>query len=187
MLPMTFDARRFAWVLLAAAPLAATSQEGESRAPLVDPGDKYVALEVQGCADKCPSFEIYVFDTGRMAFRPNNQYNASRTTVYKNGMPAIYERISKYLQDTGALNAPTDCAQQRDGSSTAIVTSSDGSNAQKATWSGNCANQAEKARGIAKVFVNQTAFWRNINADTRYWQKHWETWVYPNKAADGAK
>jgi hypothetical protein len=182
MFPMTLDVRRFAWVLVAASPLMAAAQDEPARAPLVDPGDKYVALKVDGCADKCPSFEIYVFDSGRMAFRPNNQYNASRTTVYKNGMRAIYERIAKYLQDTGALDAPADCADKREGSSTATVTSSDGSNTRTATWSGNCANQSEKGRGIAKVFVNQTAFWRNINSDTRYWQKHWETWVYPDKA-----
>jgi hypothetical protein len=181
---MTLDVRRFSWVLLAASPLVATAQEDAARAPLADPEDKYVSLTVEGCADKCPSFEIYVFDTGRLAFRPNNQYNASRKTVYKNGMPAIYERIAKYLQDTGALDAPADCTERREGSSTATVAASDGSKEQKATWSGNCANQAEKARALAKVFVNQTAFWRNINSDTRYWQEHWETWVYPDKATD---
>jgi hypothetical protein len=187
MVPMTLDVRKFAWILLAATPLVAAAQENAARAPLVDPGDKYVALTIDGCADKCPSFEIYVFENGRMAFRPNNQYSSTHKTIYKNGSAGAYNRIAKYLEDSGSLNAPTDCADRREGSSTATVVSSDGSTEKKASWSGNCANQAERGRALAKVFVNQTAFWRNINSDTRYWQEHWETWVYPNKAEATAK
>jgi hypothetical protein len=58
----------------------------------------------------------------------------------------------------------------------AIVTSSQNGQVQKATWSAGCANQLEKGRSLVKVFVNQSGFWRNINKDSRYWEKYWETW-----------
>jgi hypothetical protein len=179
--------RQFAWLLLALTPLTATAQDDAARTPLAKPGDKYVALDIQGCADRCPSFEIYVFSTGRMIFRPNNQYNSAKGPVRKSGMRSVYERIAKYLQDSGALNAPADCADRREVSSTAIVISSDGSQEQKASWSGNCSNQSEKGKAIAKVFVNQTGFWRNINSDSRYWEKHWETWEYPGRTPEPVK
>lgn len=182
MFQASLSARRFTWLLFAALPLAAVAQEDSSRPPLVSPGDKYVALDIQGCADKCPSFEIVIFDSGRMTFRPNNSYSASKNTIYKNGMRSIYDRVLRYLQETGSLNEPAECTNRREGSSTATVSASDGSQQQKASWSGNCANQVERGKSIAKVFVNQTAFWRNINNDTRYWEKHWETWEYPDKA-----
>jgi hypothetical protein len=187
MIQIALDLRQFAWVLLAATPLAATAEEGAARAPLVEPGDKYVALDVQGCADKCPSFEIYVFDNGRMVFRPNNQYNSSNRLIHKNGMRNVYERIAKYLKDSGAFNAPADCTDRRDGAATATVVASDGAQPQKASWSAGCANQAERAKSLAKVFVNQTGMWRNINSDSRYWEKHWETWEYPDASASAAK
>jgi len=180
---MPHDARRYAWVLLAAFPLVALGEEAAAPAPAAEPGSKYVALNVQGCADKCPSFEIQVFDTGRMIFKPNNQYNSSNAPVRKNGMRNVYNRIAKYLESSGALNAPSDCTNRRDGAATATVESAQGADVKKASWSAGCANQAERAKSIAKVFVNQTGMWRNINSDSRYWEKHWETWEYPTTTA----
>jgi hypothetical protein len=184
---IALDVRPFAWILLAAFPLTAMAQEDAAHTPVAQPGDKYVALAVQGCADKCPSFEIYVFDSGRMVFRPNNQYNSSHATVHKNGMRSVYGRIAKYLQDTGALNTPADCTDRKEGLATATVESAHDAGVQKASWSVGCANQAEKAKSLAKVFVNQTGMWRNINSDSRYWEKHWETWEYPAAAAAATK
>jgi len=185
MFQMPHDARRFAWVLLVACPLVAVAEE--AAAPAAEPGSKYVALNVQGCADKCPSFEITVYDSGRMIFKPNNQYNSSKGPVRKNGMRNVYERIAKYLEDTGALNAPADCADRKDGAATATVASAQGADVRKASWSAGCANQAERAKSIAKVFVNQTGMWRNINSDSRYWEKHWETWEYPEPSKAAAQ
>jgi hypothetical protein len=187
MVQMPRSAGRFAWALLAACPLVAIAQDTAAPAPAAEPGGKFVALDVQGCADKCPSFEITVYDSGRMIFKPNNQYNSSNGPVRKNGMRNVYERIAKYLQDTGSLNAPADCTDRKDGAAVATVSSGQGSDVRKASWSAGCANQAERAKSIAKVFVNQTGMWRNINSDSRYWEKHWETWEYPTAPATAAK
>lgn len=187
MYQMSFDIRRLALAALFASPLAATAQDAAAPAATAEPGSRYVSLNVQGCADRCPSFEIHVYDTGRMIFRPNNSYNASKGPVRKSGMRNVYERIAKYLQDTGALNAPADCTGQKQGAAIATVESAQDGQVQKASWSAGCANQAERAKSIAKVFVNQTGMWRNINSDSRYWEKHWETWEYPDATATAAK
>jgi len=187
MVLVSFHVRRFTLAFMIASPLAAMAQEDASRAPLAQAGDKYVALDVRGCADRCPSFEIYVFDSGRMIFRPNNQYNSTQGPVRKSGMRSIYERIAKYVQDSGALTAPTDCTNRKDGTSAATVMSSDGSQEQRVTWSAGCENQADQAKNLAKVFVNQTGFTRSINSDPRYWKKHWETWEYPDASKTAAK
>ena len=153
---------------------AAVAEEPAASAPLAKPGDTYVSLQVQGCENKCPSFEIYVFSNGRMTFRSNNQYTAAKGTHYKSGMPDIYNKISKYLADSGAFNAAAGCAEKNADTSTATAQASKDSQVQTATWSSSCAEQREKGRSVVKVFVNQTGMWRLIRSDTRYWEKYWE-------------
>lgn len=137
-------------------------------------GGNSVSLQVVGCAAKCPSFEIHVFDNGRMTFKSNNEYTAEKGIEHKNGMRSIYTRISKYLQDTGALTASADCTTGKSDPSVATVQAVNAGQTQKASWSSGCANQRDKGRSIVKVFVNQTGMWRLINSDTRWWEKYWE-------------
>jgi hypothetical protein len=139
-------------------------------------GESYVSLQVDGCADKCAEFEIQIYDSGRLLFKPNNSKNSTKSPLSKNGIASIYTRVSTYLQNSGALTQPTECTGSADGKPVAIVTSSQNGQVQKATWSAGCANQLEKGRSLVKVFVNQSGFWRNINKDSRYWEKYWETW-----------
>ena len=153
---------------------AAAADDPAALPPLAKPGDSYVSLQVEGCANKCPSFEIYVFRNGRMTFRSNNQYTAARGTQYKSGMPDVYNKISKYLAESGAFNAQAECAEKNAETSIATAQASKDSQLQKSTWSSSCAAQREKGRAVVKVFVNQTGMWRLIRSDTRYWEKYWE-------------
>ena len=153
---------------------AAAADDPAALPPLAKPGDSYVSLQVEGCANKCPSFEIYVFSNGRMTFRSNNQYTAARGTQYKSGMPDVYNKISKYLAESGAFNAQAECAEKNAETSIATAQASKDSQLQKSTWSSSCAAQREKGRAVVKVFVNQTGMWRLIRSDTRYWEKYWE-------------
>jgi hypothetical protein len=138
--------------------------------------DSFVSLRVEGCSEKCAEFEISIYDNGRLLFNPNNDKNSTHTSLSKNGMRSIYTRVAKYLEDTGALKEPTECTDSKSDAPYAIVRSSQNGQEQKAKWSSGCANQLEKARSLVKVFVNQTGFWRDINHDSRYWEKYWETW-----------
>ncbi len=153
---------------------AAAAEEPATPAPLAKPGDTYVSLRVEGCANKCPSFEIYVFESGRMTFRSNNKFTAAKGTHYKSGMGDIYNKISKYLEDSGAFNAPAECTERNADTSVATAQSSKDSQVRTASWSSSCAEQRERGRGVVKVFVNQTGMWRLIHSDTRYWEKYWE-------------
>lgn len=137
-------------------------------------GSNYVSLQVVGCAAKCPSFEIQVFDNGRMTFKSNNEYTAEKGTEHRNGMRSIYTRISKYLQDSGALTAAAECTPGKADPSVATVQAVNAGQTQKASWSSGCANQKDKGKSIVKVFVNQTGMWRLIHSDTRWWEKYWE-------------
>jgi hypothetical protein len=152
----------------------ALAEEGEARAPLAKPGDTYVSLQVEGCAAKCPSFEIYVFNNGRAVFRSNNRYTAAKGKHYKNGMPIIYKEIAKYLEQSQAFTAQSECSQRSEQATIVTTQSAHDSQVQKSTWSTACADQREKARAVAKVFVNQTGMWKLVNSDTRYWEKYWE-------------
>jgi hypothetical protein len=163
-----------AWLALTG--ISASAEESAARAPLAKPGDTYVSLRVEGCADKCPSFEIYVFDTGRMTFHSNNQYTSARGKHFKSGMPTVYAQIRKYLEESGAFTQSAECTQQKPEASVATAQSAHDSQVEKASWSSACAQQREKGRAVVKVFVNQTGMWRLINSDTRYWEKYWETW-----------
>ena len=154
--------------------LVATGAE-EIPKPQGDPGENYVSLEVDGCGDKCAEFEIQIFETGRLLFTPKNSKNSTKIPFRKSGMGSVYDRVARYLQDTGALTQPAECAaQMADAPVVAIVQSVKSSQVQKATWSAGCSNQIEKARSLVKVFVNQSGMWRNINHDSRYWEKYWE-------------
>jgi len=157
-------------------PGASAADEPAADTPAAKTSDNFVSLQVEGCNDKCAEFEISIYDNGRLLFRPNNGKNSTGTPLSKNGMRSIYTRVAKYLQDTGALNEPTECGNAKPDAPYAIVQSSQGGQVQRAKWSSGCANQVEKARSLVKVFVNQTGFWRDINHDSRYWEKYWETW-----------
>jgi hypothetical protein len=154
--------------------LGAIALAEEARAPLAKPEDTYVSLQVEGCAAKCPSFEIYVFANGRSVFRSNNQYTAAKGRHNKSGMPKIYNEIAQYLEDSQAFAAHPECAQHSDQATVVTVQSARNTQVQKSSWSTACADQREKARAVAKVFVNQTGMWKLINSDTRYWEKYWE-------------
>jgi hypothetical protein len=167
-------------LLFAGAPFALAA-EGPAREPLTKPGDTFVSLQIEGCSNRCPSFEIVVFDTGRMTFRPNNSYTSENKIIYKNGMRNIYERIAKYLQDSDAFSPPAECTGASPDPTVVTVQSVKDTQTQKASWSSGCANQVEKARALGKVFVNESGTWSLINSDSRYWEKYWETWKYPEK------
>jgi len=156
--------------------LGSANAAEEAPKPLAKPGENYVSLQVDGCGDQCAEFEIYIFDTGRLTFRSNNSQTSTKGVLHKSGMRSVYERVAKYLQDTGSLTEPGDCADRKSDAPVAVVQSSKDSQLQKATWSSGCSNQIEKARSLVKVFVNQTGMWRDINHDSRYWEKYWETW-----------
>jgi hypothetical protein len=153
---------------------AALAEEGGARAPLAKPGDTYVSLQVEGCAARCPSFEIYVFSNGRAVFRSNNQYTAAKGRQHKNGMPNIHKEIAKYLEQSQTFAAHPECAQGSEQATIVTVQSARDSQVEKSTWSTACADQRAKARAVAKVFVNQTGMWKLIHSDTRYWEKYWE-------------
>jgi hypothetical protein len=167
--------------LLICGAVAVGAAEGDQAAPAAKPEGNSVSLQVAGCNDKCAEFEISIFDNGRLLFKPNNARNSTDSPFSKNGMRSIYTRVAKYLQDTGALNEPSECTNSKADAPYAVVQSTQGSQVQKAKWSAGCANQVEKARSLVKVFVNQSGFWRDINHDSRYWEKYWETWEYPGE------
>jgi hypothetical protein len=163
-----------AWLALNG--ISASAEDAAARTPLAKPGDTYVSLQVEGCADQCPSFEIYVFSSGRMTFRSNNQYTSAKGKQFKSGMPAVYAQIRKYLDESGTFTQSSECTQQSSEASVATAQSAHDSQLEKASWSSACPEQREKGRAVVKVFVNQTGMWRLINSDTRYWEKYWETW-----------
>jgi len=150
--------------------------EDAANKPATRPGDTYVSLKVDGCHDQCAEFEVYIFDTGRLLFRPVNSKNSTDAPFSKSGMGGIYKRVAKYLQDSGAFGPQAECTDRKPDAPFAVVESAHDGQVQKATWSSGCASQVEKARSLVKVFVNQTGTWRNINQDSRYWEKYWETW-----------
>jgi len=170
----TISLTLFAGLMLVSQPGSAADEQ----APAPNPGENFVSLQVAGCGDKCPEFEIQIFDSGRALFRPNNSKNSTNTPFSKSGMGGIYKRVAKYLEDTGALSEPADCADKQADAPYTVVQSSKDSQSRKATWSAGCSNQLAKARSLVKVFVNQTGMWRNINSDSRYWEKYWETWEH---------
>ena len=153
--------------------ISASSEEAAAPAPLAKPGDTYVSLQVDGCPTKCPSFEIYVFKNGLVKFRSGKNTSA-KGTQYKNGMPDVYTKIAKYLEESGAFGAQAACAEKNANTSTATATSAKDSQEQKASWSSSCADSREKGRAVVKVFVNQTGTWRFIHSDPRWWEKYWE-------------
>lgn len=163
-----------AWLTLNG--ISASAEDAATRTPLAKPGDTFVSLQVEGCANKCASFEIYVFDTGRMTFRSNNQFTSAKGKHFKSGMPTVYAQIRKYLDESGAFAQQSGCTEQKPDTSVATAQSAHDSQVQKGSWSSACADQREKGRAVVKVFVNQTGMWRLINSDTRYWEKYWENW-----------
>ena len=154
--------------------MTASAQETAAPAPLAKPGDNYVSLQVEGCANKCPSFEIYVFDNGRMTFRSNNKYTSAKGKHFKTGLPNIYQKISQYLEESGAFSAKVECTEKNADTSVATAKSVKDSQEQTASWSSSCAEQRAKGRALVKVFVNQTGMWKLIHSDTRYWEEYWE-------------
>jgi hypothetical protein len=132
--------------MLFALALVATAAEDTPK-PQADAGENYLSLEVDGCGDKCAEFEIQIFETGRLLFTPKNSKNSTKIPFRKSGMGSVYDRVAKYLQDTGALAQPAECAaQMADAPVVAIVQSVKSSQVQKATWSARSRRHAPWSR-----------------------------------------
>lgn len=168
--------RRIPGIALIACLLLATSADAADAAaptPLAKPDDTYVSLQVQGCANRCPSFELYVFENGLVKFRSHGNTSAKGTKL-KNGSPDMYRQITKYLEESAAFGAKPECTTVSPDTSVATASSVSTAQTRTASWSSSCAEQRETGRTVVKKFVNQTGTWRMINSDMRWWEKYWE-------------
>ncbi len=148
--------------------LIAPAANTEDRKPLTKPGQTYIGIDVTGCADKCPSYEIYLFENGRMMFRPNNTHTSQQGLANRTPFGNQYKQLVAYISAGDFFKERPACADAA-GHTGVTLHSSAGGELKKATFSFGCPGEADAATSLISQFVDQSGTWKLINRDWEYW------------------
>jgi hypothetical protein len=166
---------RYSLVLVVFATLAAFSSqaaEPKERKPLTEPGQTYVGIEVVGCAERCPSYEIYLLDNGRMLFRANDNTVSKGVTNRSGGYGSQYKILVEFLSSGKFFKEGADCSPASPGHTSVTVFSTVGGEQKRTLWNFGCAGDAENATALISKFVDKSGTWMKINRNWEYWQAH---------------
>jgi hypothetical protein len=164
------DVGRYSLVWMALATLAmlpTQAAETQERKPLTKPGQTYVGIDVTGCAEQCPSYEIYLFDNGRMKFR-GNQFTSDRGTVNHTPFGEQYKKLVEYISSGNLAGERPACADEA-GHTSVTLFSTVGGESKKATYSFGCAGDVETATSLISRFVDGSGNWKRIYSEWKYW------------------
>jgi hypothetical protein len=155
-------------VVLAALTLSAQSAETQERKPLTKPGQTYIGIDVAGCADKCPSYEIYLFENGRMIYRANNSHTSQQGLANRTPFGAQYRQLVEFISTGDLLKERPACADAA-GHTSVTLHSTAGGEAKKTTYSFGCPGEADTATSLISHFVDGSGTWKLINRNWKYW------------------
>jgi len=155
-------------VLAILAMLPVRAAESPERKPLTKPGQTYVGIDVVGCTDKCPSYELYLFDNGRMMFRPNNKFTSQQGLANRSPFGEQYKQLVQFVSSGDFFKEKSACADAA-GHTTVTLHSSAGGETKTATYSFGCTGEADTATSLISHFVDGSGTWKLINRNWKYW------------------
>jgi hypothetical protein len=121
------------------------------RSAIATPGESFVVLSGGACADSCPEYEIFVFESGRVVF--NGKRHTSRAgLVERQTMPSVYFELRKLLSVRSALsrNLHPACRGGRPGFHVAAIK---GDRVRAGYLNYGCFNQVDDLDAIVAAFV----------------------------------
>jgi len=154
--------------LAALAILRSQPAETQEKKPLPKPGETYVGIEVIGCADRCPSYEIYFFENGRMKYRPNNKFTSERDSANRTPFGSEYKELAEFVSSKELFKEKPACAEEAGHTSVALHSAA-GGESKKAYYSLGCPADVDTATTLISRFVNASGTWRLINTRWEYW------------------
>jgi hypothetical protein len=119
--------------------------------PVVKRGDTFLAIAGGGCLGRCPDFEIYMFDSGRLVFL-GREFTQVRGLVESRIDSGRFQELAKALRDADAfawhprLTCRTDHPKF-------TVFSSRGGSIRGASLDSGCDNQAKVLEKVVEAFV----------------------------------
>jgi hypothetical protein len=157
------------WMLLATlAVFPAQSAETQDKKPLTKPGQTYVGIDVTGCADKCPSYEIYLFENGRMMFRPNNTFTSRQGLVNRSPFGTQYGQLVAAISSGNFFKEKPACKEAAGHTAVTLFSTVDGAE-KKTSYSFGCPDEAVAATSLISQFVDRSGTWKLINSSWKYW------------------
>jgi hypothetical protein len=158
-----------AWITLATLAMLRTQPaEPQEKKPLPKPGETYVGIAVNGCADRCPSYEIYFFENGRMKYRPNNKFTTERDSASRTPFGNEFKSLAEFISSKDLFKEKSACTADA-GHTSVTLHSTVGGEARKAYFSLGCPADVETATTLITRFVNSSGTWRLINNKWEYW------------------
>jgi hypothetical protein len=136
-------------------PYAAGSPSGGI--PLWNPGDKFVAIASGACSGRCPVYELYVFDDGRVVF--SGKKDTGKLGVFnKQVTPDAYAELLTTLVRTKVLDDDIKRGSCLKGRPMLIVMKStpDGQSMVTNSLNPGCEKHSDIAKQIESLFIEWT-------------------------------
>lgn len=146
----------------------ARAAETKESKPLIKPGQTYIGIDVTGCSDQCPSYEIYLFENGRMMFRANNTYTSQQGLANRTPFGNQYKKLVEYISGGDFFRDKPACADATGHTSVTLHSAAAGE-PRKSSFSFGCPGEADTATSLISQFVDESGTWKLINRDWKYW------------------
>lgn len=125
--------------------------------PLWEPGDTFIGISGGTCAGRCPVYELYLFDDGRVVF--SGRKDTKKTGVWNKRVdPSVYAELLTMFVQTKVLDEEIKrktCLKGR--SVLTVMRSADGSgNIRRVLLNSGCEGYADLVRQIEGRFIEST-------------------------------
>jgi hypothetical protein len=118
---------------------------------LVKQGETFVGIDGGACLGRCPSFEILVFDTGRVLFR-GREYTRTTGLVESRIEPAAFAELTRVLDERRAFGWRMRLGCVTDHPSFQVY-SARGSRTRVAALNSGCSGERDDAAAIVDAFI----------------------------------
>ncbi len=136
-------------------PYAAGSRSG--CIPLWNPGDKFVAIASGACSGRCPVYELYVFDDGRVVF--SGKKDTGKLGIFRKQVtPDAYAELLTTIVRTKVLDDDIKRGSCLKGRPMLIVMKStpDGRSMVTNSLNPGCEKHSDVAKQIESLFIEWT-------------------------------
>ena len=125
--------------------------------PLWSPGDKFIGVSSGSCAGTCPTYELYLFENGRVVF--SGRKDTTRKGVFeKQVSPEVYAELVTMIVRTKVLDEEIKRKTCLKGRSvlTVMRSASDAGNVRTVLLNSGCEGYADLVREIEGRFIEST-------------------------------
>jgi hypothetical protein len=125
--------------------------------PLWEPGDKFIGVSSGSCNGSCPTYELYVFEDGRVVF--SGRKDTTKSGIWKKQVsPDVYAELLTMIVRTKVLDQEIKRKTCLKGRSvlTVMRSANDAGNVRSVLMNSGCEGYADLVKEIEGTFLEST-------------------------------